>query len=776
MSFKSKKNKKKKWNNKKAKKNETHLEREVHEYGSIKLERQDKVVAITSNLSSEEQVDFTENLKNSRPKIKQKIENDIERLLQISREFDNLNILAPISITSLMHSSEEQNDSTNEVGDSNLEYLLSLFLAQPYPDLAKKPTPEIIDECINLLESIKRNVSIYYGSEFTEKGDQGIETDIRFKLLTEALYVRGDAYNIHSRKTFIDLCSKHDNFLLDNFGFTTNDFLNLIEYATQLTVNNINKQRKKFLDWFLDYQEFLVWCNENNQDVTQEGSFEEFKNSHTKLFLGYEDNLEQLTNYFTDFGGYELFRVEPKTIIEEKILLAISTEFGKNNIFTDGIPKAKGWPLNPSIIYEKPVIKHQNKFYLFHAPLALRNSTYIIENLIQDKNKAYFENSFLKSRDKYLENTGLELFKKLLPSCQSYSNLYYILKENGQNKRAELDALIIYDDTLLLIEAKAGKLNDSARRGSIPKLKNNLSDIVTKAHQQGVRALNYIKSQAEAKFLDERNNEMLTIKYSSFENIFIINISFEQLSSLTAHIISLQKLGLITGKDWPWSVYLNDLRAIADIIKHPTLFLHFLKRRILLNEHPSIKFSDELDIFMFYLKEGLFFQENEMENNSIFVIHGYTEELDSYYVDIEGKRGKYPKPEQKMPTVFERLITKLESSKPNNFVSACNALLDCDGKARQSIDKQIRRCEREYFKDKEPHTLNFCFQDSDSILLLAAINFSEDIANHAKIWSNQWLGKRYINQKVINVDKVIIIYWQPPLAVGKLKVFIFKKS
>ena len=70
-----------------------------------------------------------------------------------------------------------------------------------------------------------------------------------------------------------------------------------------------------------------------------------------------------------------------------------------------------------------------------------------------------------------LEKDGIEIISNILRLDKSkiYRNLHY----NG----SELDGLIPYDDALFIIEAKAGKLSDSARRGSIQSFMSDMEVI-----------------------------------------------------------------------------------------------------------------------------------------------------------------------------------------------------------------------------------------------------------------------------------------------------------
>ena len=66
-----------------------------------------------------------------------------------------------------------------------------------------------------------------------------------------------------------------------------------------------------------------------------------------------------------------------------------------------------------------------------------------------------------KTSRQFLVSEGLKSISKLLPGSQVYESLTYPI---GPSERAELDALILFDRYVFLLEAKGGEFG-AARRG-----------------------------------------------------------------------------------------------------------------------------------------------------------------------------------------------------------------------------------------------------------------------------------------------------------------------
>ncbi|MCF2138400.1 MAG: hypothetical protein K9W43_14305, partial [Candidatus Thorarchaeota archaeon] len=234
------------------------------------------------------------------------------------------------------------------------------------------------------------------------------------------------------------------------------------------------------------------------------------------------------------------------------ILKAISCSFGNNNAFI-GYEKWRGWPTNDTIISERPIIKVGETYYIFSPTMLIRNRVEIIEALLEQYSPDYYQKQYLPARDSYVENTALNLFQNLLPNSSIYKNLFYYIGKD-KSKRVELDGLILYDDCLLLIEAKAGMLPQPARRGSIKGLKHKAKHILREAHSQALRALDYIQSSSKVRFVDRNGNHIASVERDRFKHIYLIIVTFEPMFVLTSHLSSVKRLGLLAGENWPWAV------------------------------------------------------------------------------------------------------------------------------------------------------------------------------------------------------------------------------
>ena len=65
---------------------------------------------------------------------------------------------------------------------------------------------------------------------------------LRTRMMIQALHLRGDAYTVYTRETFLAIAQANDGFLKAQFGFTSADFLHAVEHAENSIESALNAQ------------------------------------------------------------------------------------------------------------------------------------------------------------------------------------------------------------------------------------------------------------------------------------------------------------------------------------------------------------------------------------------------------------------------------------------------------------------------------------------------------------------------------------------------------
>lgn len=630
-------------------------------------------------------------LQHQRPQLKREIDAKVRRIETIVQSYDPFLLLLTVSIENCIGPADKWHKGTSETNICYAEYTQSLILAQDKLTFGQEPPKEVVSEFKSLIKSLFHDMWMYYGSEMAEDDADKDKGYLRFLAILQYLFVRGDSVPQHHTDLMKDLFSPHDSFFKNHYGFSASEILSAeaeIERQLEQDFNRYAELQTGAGEMLGKFTDFV----QSYKGDTSTG-FDEI----LKAFLAvpgvssHQRSLKDLRASIRD----QPFSIEPNKVLPADMLRQLSATFGDNRNFST-FQKAPGWPTNDSVVHSRPLIEHLGTYYCFVPQLLFYNIGRILEQWIQEKDKSYFETTYQDLRGKHLETKALEYLGKILPGARKFGRLYYRVKEEGIEKRVETDGLILYDRNLIAIETKAASLHVAARRGGLKKMEKDCREILEGAYWQARRTLNYIRETDEPKFEYENGEEALVINNKEdFADLWMINVSAENLGHLAAQLNSLRALNVMEVSEWPWSVFVNDLRVIAELIEFPSEFFHFLQKRIRLNEFPQFSSSDELEIFMFYLHRGLHFDEEKLTKLDMFLPTGFTEDLDRYYNYLLGIGREASKPSLNISEPLKDFIMAVEGTGKAYRTNIVNTLLNFDGPGQEdTIEKLVELAER----------------------------------------------------------------------------------
>ena len=675
--------------NKKKKKIKIHPNNyEGYTYGPIRVERAGRVIKVSSYWEPGQFEKFKERVKNERPKFKREIDKKIGEALSLIRQYEPLELLANISTTNLFVDPEEHyKEVTHERNECYVEYAQSLVLSQKRKEELPHVTKEVVDKFNGLLTEIFKDVSLYFGTEDTEGKYNKAKEELRFISINRYLFERGDSYPEHHLDMVRDIFKSHDSFFEKHYGFTPDQVISTIQEIREQLQNNL-RQQAEIMHLQNELKELLKeFVNKEGRD-----SFSSIDDCHKKFFV--LPNIQEKKKKL-DESQYDInrnpFEITPTKKVPVELLKLLNSSFGDNSSFAT-LKQCPAWPTNDSIIHGRPLIENNGKFYCFSPQVLFRNIVNILEGWIQDKDDSYYQSTYQNKRAEYLENKALEYLKNILPGAEIFRNLFYSITENGVKKWPETDGLILYDENLFIIEAKAGKYSTSAKRGSLEKTKQDVTKLIDSAYKQALRTKQYINDTPEPVFEYKDGSIAVILKdKEKYKNIYLFNITLQNLAQLSTRLNSLKSFNLIEGKEWPWSVFINDLRIISELIEFPSEFLHFLQRRIKVNDYPQFYTTDELDFLMFYFREGLYFEDGILQNLDRYIPNAYTEDLDKYYDYIAGRVSSGKKPRLRISEEYKNIITELESAGKDRFTKVTTILLGFDSKTQRAVLNNLKK-------------------------------------------------------------------------------------
>lgn len=688
-----------------------------HEYfqlGPIRVERVGRFVRMSSNWNPGEFEKHMEFLREKRGELSVEINQKIREILELIEQNDPLELLTTVAIQNCFADPEQYSESTHEGKEAYIEYAQSLVMGHTRPGLGKTATKDAIEEFHMLIQEILNDVMWFFGSETAEKRGVFEEERLRFISILRYLFVRGDSFEQHHLELIHELYSQYDSFLKEKIGFTTEEIIE--------GVQEIERQINENVQISFDFVKSIVQLHESFKSwVHQKGfadihEFEELRSTWNSL-----PDVDRRTRELDELSekSREIpFLVRPNERLSQQLLDLLSCSFGENEPFVT-FEKAPGWPTNDSIIYSKPLVFYEGQYYCFAPQVLFRNIGNILEHSIRQLDGDYYRTTYQARRAEYLERKAMEYFSYIFPQAQVAHKVFYDVEENGAMKRCECDGLVLFDGNLFIIEAKAGSLSTSARRGGLERMKRDVAELVNNAYAQALRTADYIRTHDQPRFQYENGTEAPTIDRSKLHEVFLVNVTLESLGHLSTQLNSLRVFDHLHGDKWPWSVFINDLRVISELIGGPSEFLVFLKRRIRANDYPQFYTTDELDFLMYFFRDGLYFEDGKLDHIDLLTLTGYTDELDRYYDFRAGRVSSGEKPRLRISEDYRKLVRDIEATRKQGHTRLTTFLLSLNSETQQSILDELNRIEKKFFEDSCAHDFTLYFKGANTGILVS---------------------------------------------------------
>ena len=640
----------------------------------------------------------------SRPKIKAEIDDKISRAIQIVVDHDPIHLLSFVSFE-FAFDKVDQSGELEPAQDFIAEYALGLCSAFPFTSARESPSEQVLTEFGELLRSIFMNASMYFGIELAAAdADRRPFVDLRVQALLKFLFQRGDTHRYYQYDFIRNLYGAHDGFFRHHFRATLNEALAEIKRIAESAQ----------LKWARQQQAVgkLMRATELVADAVRDGviaaqSIEDIRRQAHEL--------PEIKKVLPDPSALveslqeNPFEIDIDSPQQREILERLSIGFGDNQEFAT-FEKSPGWPTNSGRHTTHPVIKNKDRYYAFVPQMVWRNLRQIFDGWIETTDSSYFKDTVFHpkketGRSRWLERESVDLFRRLLPGCRIYQNVFYDEKlPTGEVKQREIDALIEFDGNVLIVSAKSGEWSIAARRGAPGSMAEEITQLLVEGFEQGWAAKRYIETNGKACFTNDHGVPQITFDATTTARaIYVVNVTLSPLGPVGIQLNALKKAGLLAANDSAWSVFVNDLRAIADLCASPSEFLFYLQRRLRFNLFEQLHGADELDLFGYFLDQGLFFDEERLKGVSRFSIGPNTEKLDRYFDALEKSAGEALKPALAISSDFRDLIRAIERTNCDGFSEITLHLLNLDGVYHEQINTNIASLRQKVKDDEASH-------------------------------------------------------------------------
>lgn len=702
---------------------------------------------------------FHDHLKKVHTKSKTDVKNSYNELKQFIFRLDPIKLLSQLTLTYLFVPEGEFIEEGEEPIKWSrwIEFLTGCLITQPYSnDLKKDIDGRHLEKLEKLLDQYFRNLntSLITSKSTKKKSDLNIERVI-FSAKNYSLYVRGESYPHKLIELAKDLYSKHDNWFKQSLGFTIDEAIHLYKSITAEYNRRVDevKQRtkreaKKKVNELIKTGKYLE--KERQELEVKLGCYLYFHNSDVILSF----TLEELSNFS---------KVSKK--ICKKYLNRLSQAFGyQNPNFKNTFQNAFSAPWDYNTVYERPLIHYEDKYFVPIPSVFPSVLFYTFHyDLIGDSN---YENNYNEARGKWLEKRTANAFKKLFAPEE------ILLNPNYPDGTELADVLILRDRKIFIIQCKSKQLTYEAKIGdSFDKLKDDLEKGIKDAFSQASRARDYINNTNEPKILTP--DSILVIDRKQVTDIFLVSVTLGHFQNLATRLANINPaLGLFKDKEYPWAISIFDLEIINELIDCPSMFIHYTKQRLKIEQTNFELMADEIDLLGVYLEQGLDFKTKAFEGMNGVALSGFSLGIDRYMFEKYELGKDVEKPKQKIPQDFEDYIIELEKLDSSYKTDCIMRLLDLGYQGREFFVNTVEQTKEKTKNDEQLHSfstvidsykLGFSFISMDAggnleKLFQQASSFA--IMKKHKTKCKEWVGLGWDLHSKKKIDVAIFISYE----------------
>ncbi|MCD6283853.1 hypothetical protein J7J12_01195 [bacterium] len=668
---------------------------------------------MTNNLNR-----FYKQLRKARARASKDVKDNFANLSQYLGQVDPIKLLSQLTLTFLFIPEDEfvEENSDTLKWARWIEFLAGYIVSHEYPQKARSNIDgRDLEKIEKLLGEYFRSISIFLttSNAYNDKVDEidkEIESLIK-SLKIHSLYVRGESYPYFLRETAERIYTPHNKWFLNNLGFTISDALLISESIVNEYNQRVNNEKQL--------------CSERARkhvnELIKNGKANENDRKDLEVKFGcyyYFSNADKILSFTLD--DLVRFSKQPKEKCE-RYLARLSQKFGyrnpkHNDTYKD--PYTAPWDYNT--LYERPIISHNGKYF---APLPpLFNETLLhtfYYDLIGDDQ--YWKKEGEKKYGSWLEQEVASLLKNIFPENKIFINPQY---PNGNEL---CDVLVLHDRKVFIIQCKAKKLRYEAKIGKDYQLiKDDLVKSIKESFEQASRAREYFFNNKRAKI--KVSHGEIVVDSRQISDIFPVSITLGDYQNLTTRLANINPaLNLFSNNQYPWAVSLLDLRTISELIDYPSMFIHYVKRRLGVERTNFRLMADETDLLGFYFSQRLYFETDKFKRMDRVALTGFSNDIDRYLFE-KYERGENPKkPKQKMPTQFEKYLQNIESLESSYKTDCAMRLLDLSYQGREMFVNAAEQVKEKTTKNDGLHSFSTVINNNNLGLSFIAMNANNNI-------------------------------------------------
>ena len=591
-----------------------------------------------------------------------------------------MKMMAGSSATTVESDSDNPDDTINEI-----QFLLEYVHAVLASDTAPAEVEFDEAQCAELLvlsRKLREQAMLFAmaSSADTENEDFGPDTaDIEFHVKSTWVMLRGNRYQVLEGEFYRYVLAPHDDVLKEVYGVGATEIAEGFQDMANATRSGQANAMEEMMKQFEAVQGFAAEQEKPLEDVME--TWVAANTDQSKAAgLAMDDMLR---------GG--IANVSRHTKLPPDLLEDLAYQRGEETeFFVEG--DYAGTPYRTLPARKKPLIQLGSDYYAVD-PCFTRDAGYraLLFNLLQ--RKPDYKKSFEDRQKIMSEGAFPDILTDQLPGATVYQEVYY--KDPVTRQWSENDTLVLVDDVLYLVEAKAGAAATIASPAlDFKRHAQSVQDLVLKAYRQCERFFNYLNSADEVPLYhrtDGKYEECGRVRRSDYRVMVPIGLTVESFSPFSSFCKELPQVEPFLGKHGFVSMSIDDLFVLKRILPTPGVFAHYMEVRQAVAGMKRALLFDEFDHLGAYITKNRFDQDiaDQFKDGEVYLVvwDGMSDVVDRSF---EGENWETnPMPTQEFPDEVLKLLEALDTTRAPGWLSAESLIRNYGEQARKDLAKLL---------------------------------------------------------------------------------------
>jgi hypothetical protein len=555
---------------------------------------------------------------------------------------------------------------------------------------------ELLSECEKL--STKAMFYAMASSQLgapTELGE--VSSDVEFQAKSAWVLIRGHRYQVLEEEFFKFVLEPHDEALRTAYGVDAAAIAEGLQSITHSIRGGYGAAIEKMHNG-MEASEAIM----KNDAVTLETAIEKMKGENPEFPA-------EMAGVWSDMFRGGICNLSRHTKLPAALLEDLAYEPGvETQFFAAGDYSGTPYRTLPARI--RPLVRLADGYYATDGQF-VRDSAYrAIQRGVIARLPDYRE-GWNKNQKALIEHAFPTILSAQLKDAVLYEEVYF--KDPATGEWAETDLVGMVDDTLFVVEAKAGVMAMHSPATSFDRHVRTIRELVLKAYRQCKRFLEYLSSGDAMpiyRLKDGKHEEVGRLRLKSFRRVVPVGLTVEAFTPFSAMCKQIPEVAPIVGAHPFISMSVDDLFVLNRFLPTTGELFHYLEVRQAVAGLPKAMMFDEIDHLGAYVSRNRFDQdmEEQLKTADIAAWDSFSDVVDRYF---EGETWlTAPVPRQTYPTEVGELLDALDRTRPKGWLALDAFIRNFGGGARKDLTEVLRSLKPTL---KEHSVRRFLFGNND---------------------------------------------------------------